>query len=301
MTSKYLTSSEIMKYVRPLNLEVGGTRRFNHEGCATSSQSNSLQIWRTKDGFNAWCFKCNKSGRVTTTPVSVHIPEGSGRALDEKLGQLREYTGEDGSLYGGLGRADHASLGGTAPKRFRVPRDTTYRTSTFPRWGRELLDNCGISGREVEENHLGYSAYLDRIILPVVSLEDGVPSGYIARGPAGSTPKYTNYYKGRATFVVKQNNPSIVCVVEDVLSAVKCGRYCTTYALLTTTASPGLMKKLYEYPKVIIFLDNDNEQVRKNQRKLYKDLSLLVPCVILVKQDRDPKHLSDAALKELLK
>lgn len=300
MTSKYLSSSEIMEYVRPLNLEIGDTRRFNHRGCATSSLSNSLQIWRTKDGYNAWCFKCNKSGRVTTTSVPIRINEGSGTSLNEKLGLLCHHLGEDGSRPRDYGREGDASLSGAAPRRVRVPRDTAYRKGSFPSWARDLLDEAGISGREVEENKLGYSAYLDRLILPVVSLDDGAACGYIARGPVGSTPKYTNYYKGRATFVVKQNNPSVVCVVEDVLSAVKCGRYCTTYALLTTTASPALMKKLYEYPKVIIFLDNDNEQVRKNQRKLYKDLSLLVPCVILVKGDRDPKHLSDEELKEIL-
>ena len=51
--------------------------------------------------------------------------------------------------------------------------------------------------------------------------------------------------------------------------------------------------------EVIIYLDNDNEEVRRLQRELYTTLSLYFTTRV-IRSDADPKELEIAQLKELI-
>jgi len=58
---------------------------------------------------------------------------------------------------------------------------------------------------------------------------------------------------------------------------------------------------LKDFNKFDIMLDNDNWQVKTNQYKLYKKLSLFSRDVRVIEVDKDPKEYSLDELKELLK
>jgi hypothetical protein len=90
-------------------------------------------------------------------------------------------------------------------------------------------------------------------------------------------------------------------IVEDILSAIRVSKFHSSIAIL----SSGMPDDLYaiigksNYTDFVIFLDNDNAQVKKNQLKIAQKLSLLGN-VRVIKSDKDPKEMSDNELKDIL-
>lgn len=93
-------------------------------------------------------------------------------------------------------------------------------------------------------------------------------------------------------------------MTEDVLSAIKVSRVPGNVGVALLGSSlkePQAVKAARLGRDVAVFLDNDNEQVRANQRKARKMLEPLAKGeVSILEQDKDPKEFTTEELREIL-
>ena len=94
-----------------------------------------------------------------------------------------------------------------------------------------------------------------------------------------------------------------LCIVEDVISAIKCARYIDTIAIQGTALRDKHIKFIYSkgYNNFIIFFDDDNVQVRRNSEKCRKQLTKFGNVRVIHSNGKDPKEHSDEELEELLR
>jgi hypothetical protein len=91
-----------------------------------------------------------------------------------------------------------------------------------------------------------------------------------------------------------------VVLVEDFLSAAKCRRVVSSAALFGTSVRDGLLARLVgNHDKFLIFLDNDNAQVKSAARKIKKRLQIFGECAI-IEAYKDPKDHTTEELERLL-
>ena len=115
-------------------------------------------------------------------------------------------------------------------------------------------------------------------------------------------PKYMTYTSRPQDYylVLDQDMPTVV-LVEDYISALKCSRYVASAALFGVSLKDGMLARLVRsYSKFLIFLDDDNTQVRLAARKIKKRLDIFGECCIIEGVGYDPKECDDATLKRLL-
>ena len=86
-----------------------------------------------------------------------------------------------------------------------------------------------------------------------------------------------------------------------MLSAIKVGRQYAAVALLGTGCNITTTKWLIKnYKRFIIFLDDDNKIVKRQQRVLKNTLSMLGEAKLITGVGKDPKHLSNSELREII-
>jgi len=117
-------------------------------------------------------------------------------------------------------------------------------------------------------------------------------------------PKYITIApkgRGRVTYHHFSSGSDTLVIVEDILSAIKLGRHCDTIALLGTSFHDDDLLSIGKYKRVIIYLDDDNAQVKRMQRKLKRRISYLCDDVQIYHSGGvDPKDLTDAEILEVL-
>lgn len=108
---------------------------------------------------------------------------------------------------------------------------------------------------------------------------------------AGS--KYSLFMYG-----VKTKN---LCLVEDVVSAIKVSSIMQTIALGGTNLKDSILSTIVRgyYKKIYIFLDGD-EAGKEGAQKIRNELKLIKNCIIL-RGNKDPKDYSLNDLKEMFK
>lgn len=269
----YLKHSEYVDIGSSLPLD--GSVRVVHS-CKTSSHSKPLAIRRHSDGrITAKCFRCGKSGSYSKALA--------GRSLIKK-------------------RAEAYGSGGVSTGRgFVLPKDLNGRPSTWPTKAQVWPYRFGITERELIRYNIGWSEFLGRVVIPVYLRGDLV--GYQSRkiDPHDTMPKYLSSWRDSTRCGVYTYQPTQhIVITEDVLSSIKVGRHCASYALMGTSINDtGLNLLTKRHSEYIIYLDNDNHIVKKKQRELSNRLKLF-GSVRIIKQDKDPKELTDKELLECL-
>lgn len=93
-------------------------------------------------------------------------------------------------------------------------------------------------------------------------------------------------------------------MTEDVLSAIKVSRVPGNIGVALLGSSlkePQAVKAARLGGDVAVFLDNDNEQVRANQRKARKMLEPLAKgAVSIIEASCDPKEMTTEEIREML-
>lgn len=268
----YLRTEEYMPYAPD---DVGDRVRVNHDSDDCSGDSNSMTIERKHDGVYAKCFRCGKYG-VSREAKPRHF-----------------FATKEAE------RIDHDSSGA-----IRLPYDSERVVREWPSKARVWVARARITDEEVERYGLAYSARLGRVVLPIYS--DGDMVGYQARKIYDDDPgpKYYTRTKHPDRMVFISSNPShsdTIVLCEDVLSAIRVGRFVSSGAILGTSTSDYALGVLTEGRKYgIIYLDYDNRIVINNTIKLKNKLELLLDRVSLISNSIDPKQLSDKDLESLL-
>jgi hypothetical protein len=269
-------------------LDLGQKIRINHESPDCSGNSKSLLITRKENGdINAYCFRCGSRGGVYNT--SRYKALKSRTIIDSTSEVLPVNIGSNETL-----------------SRFTTLVTTGSKTiAEWPPKARLWITRYGITQDEVTKHGIFYSDTINRVVLPVYDASDiqSYQTRKIYDDDTG--PKYLSYniLDGIHHMAYNGGYSDILVMVEDYLSGIICSRYCDVLILQSTSLlDKHLNFLLYKkYKEHIIFLDDDNLQVKKNALKIKNNISKFGGNANIVSSGgRDPKEHSDPELRFLL-
>ena len=274
MPTDYLKKDEFVPI--GLDLELGEQIHINHEDCpAGQDTKRRLYIKRGDDDGNdiimAYCHNCTKRGTHS---------ESYSRVLGAKKESKQRINGSSNLL----------------------PRDHTGVWDEWDVRGTTWVRNGGIDESRSQRWGLGYSPSSNRVVIPINDQTDGSLMGYQLRSlSAVDSPKYLTVKNKTPFYWYSGKVNSTLVIVEDVLSGIRCEKYCSSIALL----SSGMSDEVYAFiagsghTNFIVYLDNDNRQVKVSQLSMVNRLKLLGN-VRIIKSDKDPKELNEKELEEKL-
>lgn len=184
-----------------------------------------------------------------------------------------------------------------------MPSDINTSPRTWPVEALKWPLTARLSFTDMETLGLAYSPRINRVCVPVTFA--GEYRGFIARRIEGDGPKYLARYRqdDKDNFIYARcpYDKQTVVIVEDVLSAAKLEKAgYNAVALLGTHISDSLISFLSNYSSYVVWLDDDNPDVKLKQVKL-KDKLALFGNVRLIKTDNDPKTYSLEDIKGIVK
>lgn len=247
-------------------LKPGQRRRFDHNCGAPGS----VLVTASVNGLSAWCFRCGESCVINKE-----------LSLAEKAELVRE-----------------RKKGYESFRESKLPHDFTLEV---PAAGLNWLSAGGIRLGELRKLGIGYSKSMQRLIIPVYGT-DGTLAFTQARAiQDGASPKYLNSGGSAAANTLFQTAPlrGLVVVTEDILSAVRCGRYYPSAALCGVSLSDYKSLALLKADTILCFLDPDPAG-QKGMRKFIKRMSVLHSDIRKVQAHADPKNLSNKELYETI-
>jgi DNA primase len=257
-------------------LSPGESTHIHH--CVEGPQNDRLYIKRSEDGnvILFHCKHCSFSGGV--------------RQSNSSYSKVKEKMRHSGAL------------SSRNVKKPTLPFDSVGRITEWPSRAKVWVYRGQLSDKEIEDYGFVYSPYYDRVFYPVYN--NNVISCTIGRKlKDDDTPKYL-IYKDKDFNNLWYSNPTSsnkVCIVEDVLSAIRCSRFVAGAALLGTNFTDGAIKYLTDrHNEFIIYLDDDKPQVKMKQLQLQRMLELFGDVKLITKTGKDPKELNDKQLEELL-
>ena len=233
---------------------------------------NTLIINHRPKCYTAHCFRCDRN--------EYH---DKGIQTLEQLAELRKLN-EEAKQY--------------KPAKVELPDDFT---TDIPLEGRLWLYQGGLTPTVWKQHGIGYSPTLHRVILPVYN--EGTLVWLQGRAlTKGQKPKYLQPGLERSTITFHHApegaDKSVAVVVEDILSAIRVGKFVPTYSLLGTKITDGQVNQLAQYNKVITWMDNDAAG-KSGSRAIRRSVGLLcdVSNILTV---TDPKTLSDQDIRREL-
>lgn len=171
------------------------------------------------------------------------------------------------------------------------------------------LSKYGLSTHEIKLFGFGWSESYQRLIMPVYDNEKLMYwQGRTFKKVTKENPKYLNirqsgaknvffrrkFHSNNTTLTPNYHPNNNVAIVEDILSAIKVGRYCNTIALLGSYLPSSLYTLLVPYARVYMWLDQDKlTSAVKYATSINAIMGKLVKVVNTIK---DPKELSDAEI-----
>lgn len=253
------------------SLPYGTKRKVKH--CAAD---RSMIVSHGQKGYSAHCFRCG--------PVGF---EPHGVLTIAQVLERRKATEE------------------LATSGVVMPRDFTL---DIPPPARLWLQKAGVTAATAEFYGIGYSAYTNRVIVPV--WEDMQLVAVLARRIDKIGPKYVAKMRSSNEYFTSATQPTectTVVVTEDVLSSIRCGATFRSYALLGTGASTatiaGLSRRVEASgsvsPAIAVWLDPDKAG-QGASKKYVRALRLAGWDAYAVRSDRDPKYYSNADIKEFV-
>lgn len=252
------------------NLKLGQRRRFKHN----CGEGDVVLVTAELKGLSAYCFRCDDSILVTRQ-----------LSLKEQAEQLKART------------QSHEEF-----RACQLPSDYTLDIpSQYAVW----LYKASIRKAQARELGIGWSPSMQRILLPVYD-DDGELAFVQARAvKEGQVPKYLNT-KGRnagsALFMTSAITPQseFVVITEDMLSAIRCGRYGPACALCGVSVSNAKILRMIRAKILLCWLDPDPAG-QKGMRKFIKSLALLHNDIRLIRSTKDPKFLTDEEIEQYIK
>jgi len=272
--SKLNWNDVLSAYPEVATLQDGQQINVNHIGCSAGTDTKArLFIKRDGDRLLGYCHHCAVGGAKGGAPRS-HIRGGQANVVDYNV---------------------------------VLPQDVVYRHDMCNVHANVWLNAAGLTQEERDAYHIGWSPSQGRVILPVYSYDGLTLLAYQRRRvlPDDKMPKYLTTRRKDTRHPVlfgKQHRASdTVVIVEDIMSAIKVNRVAKSVALLGTTLPDWLLFKLaVEADRAVVWLDNDNAQVRSKQREIRRKLLQFMDEVFIVAGDKDPKLHSTDDIRNIL-
>lgn len=241
-----------------------------------------------------------------------HCREGSGndRCYITNKGERTlfycHHCGARGSLANMLGTYKRYT---SAPRKYyhhspSLPYDIITDPSKWPVHALKWPLQAKLSFTDIQKAGLCYSARMDRVCIPITF--DGKYRGFIARRLQNNDePKYIARYdktdKDNFVYARCPYSHDVVFIVEDCLSALRIERAGhNAIALMGTALTDSVLSYITDrYTGYVIWLDNDNADVKMKQAKLKQELELY-GLVKLHKTEDDPKGYTDEQIRSVV-
>lgn len=248
-------------------LRCGSRRRIQH-----CKDDNSMLISHDLTALSSHCFRCGFHG---------FIPHGFQRIADlmRRAKEFKEQS-KDAEL--------------------RLPSDYTL---VVPPRARAWYLQYGISAELAQVYSIGYTEYLDRVVLPVY--EDGELHAVQMRAVEQSVkPKYLNPSSvpiQDVLFESEEGQSEWGVLVEDILSCIKVGQVISACSSLGTKMSDARTWKVSEkYKNCYVWYDSDIAG-RTGAKKAVARLELLGVNCYNIRTEKDPKCYTRREIKQILK
>lgn len=135
---------------------------------------------------------------------------------------------------------------------------------------------------------------------PLRAAPRSAPTGLLARPLDERFPKWIAVGdKLQHPFTTSTNPANTLVVCEDFLSAMRCSKHSFALPLFGTTLADKHLEFVLDFPgDILIWLDNDNPEVKVKAKKIHARLRELKSLRIIL-ADREPKHfVHEEELKE---
>lgn len=259
--------------------EVGEQIHINHEGCSAGQDTKKrLYIKRIDNGILAFCHHCGKHGYYYDASIT-------------------SFRHKKNSV---LSRCSDSISNRTQP---RIPKDAETVLSRWPPEARAWIGRYGITAQEIVSNGLFYSERIGRVGLPVYNEHSVSYISYRKIHRQDDGPKYTGEGSPKSDFVLATTpiDSSTIIICEDKLSAIKCSRIVDACCLNGThLKQEAFLSIVRKYSNIIIYLDDDNRQVKFKQIDIKNNFEQFGKAVRIVHSNKQPKELSTDDLKSLL-
>jgi len=276
--SDYFSKREMEHWVSEVNLDVGGTANLFH--CKEGKDNDRLFITRREHTlYLGYCHHCGKRGVYNTSAKA-------------SISTLKAH-------YDSVGAASGARHKGER----KLPADCRVLPSDWSRGARVWVRGYGITDDEVVNYGITYSPSCARVVLPVYD-GAGLALYQTRRIDAEDMgPKYITYNNRHGSLwysnAIPATNTLVLC--EDIISGIRLGRHISSAALLGTSISDRALRDVVDrWGSFIIFMDDDNADVRMKQLTLKNRLEVFAPTRIIHTNGRDAKEHTDKELEELL-
>ena len=179
----------------------------------------------------------------------------------------------------------------------RLPRDVESY-SHAPKRAREWLESFRLNPNQVISANLMWSESRQRLIFPYFI--NGNLIAWQGRWFGdGSAPKwYTDGKIDQHLYILGPNQGTIV-LTEDIVSAIRCSRFCAASPIFGSVISGQRFKMLRQScDKVVIWLDPD----KKKEAVIFARMAGVfgLECDVIL-SEKDPKEYSDEEIQEYLK
>jgi hypothetical protein len=258
-------------------LDVGKSLRVNHNTEECSGESDCLVIRKMWTGIlTGYCHRCHRKGVWRGDQERVMPVKKEGRFV-------KNISFNDFDM----------------DKPLELPPDLTVAWSEWPVAARLFMRRAHLTETDSDIHNIGWSPSLGKVVMPLYDEEEDVNKrrllGYQLRRVLDNdkSPKYLtrkvvkNYYKHF------RKTEDFCCIVEDYLSGIRVSKFVSSLCLFGTTITPAMMIELAQYKTIVIFLDNDNNIVRKQQEVMKKDLEMVCDKIIIMRSDKQPKEYTD--------
>lgn len=260
-----------------LQLADGQQTKLNHDACpAGRDVKQRLVVKRDGETFIAWCHHCQQKGVYGGNPETANHT----RRRRQQLNRVQP--------------------------TIELPKGLTYDPHEFHPLANVWLNKYSITYGERERYGIAWSEYYGRVLLPVY-MNEGLVAYQLRRIlPDDDGPKYLTTRKQGVSKPLWQGGQWVsggaMVLTEDILSAIKVSRVANATALLGThTPQENLAYILRNKPDVVLlWLDDDNPDVRDKQRKAYRRIRAFVPCHIVHSHGKDPKEHTVEEIEEVI-
>lgn len=220
-----------------------------------------LLVTHKKDGWDAWCYRCNLGGFVPHPPLS----------LVERIKRRTEQESAEAAV--------RASM--------RPPMPANFNPSTWPLEARVWLYKAGLSNETIQKHGFYFHERTQRVVMPVIEGKKLVY--WQARGFNADYAKYINPEVDKDNLVAKFGAGNPLVLTEDMLSAVKVSALTEAWSLLgTNLPNPILQQIIARASPVLVWLDPDRAGVIGTTKALKKLRAYGVDAKA-IRSERDPK------------
>lgn len=257
-------------------LPLGGKTQIAH----SCGDGRKLLIEHKETGWACWCYRCSEAGFVGKPKPSLSERIAALRAQDQIAQQFS--------------------------RSVRPPMPATWRVDDWPEKARVWLYKAGMDKDWIEEIGFYWCEPLGRVVMPVLDDKDRMIF-WQARGFDPALPKYLSpaqpeggkpLYRAFPARPDPERDAEVLCLTEDILSAVRVSSFCTAWSLLGTALSASAEAAILQSApaQILVWLDPDSAGVA-GRRKIVPQLRALGLNARAIRADLDPKCYSGAQIR----